>query len=129
VVPDSSLSPKSILVIDDNYIAREGVAILLRNRGFAVHTANNGAEALAMLASWLQPDLIILDMLMPEMDGWRFLEAIRQSPHDAVPVIVSTGVNLSHEWAAQNRCAGFLKKPFDENDIVAEIGRVLGEGI
>ncbi|HEX4590352.1 MAG TPA: response regulator, partial [Gemmataceae bacterium] len=101
---------------------------LLRHRGgMNALTAANGAVALAMLES-VKPDVILLDMLMPEMDGWKFLEALRESSHRAIPIVITTAVGLTRDWAEQHECAGFLKKPFDENEVLAEIRRALRGG-
>jgi CheY-like chemotaxis protein len=115
----------TLLVVEDDALAREGLAALLRNRGYAVRTAKNGRVALDMLAAKPAPDLILLDMLLPELDGWHLLDWLRGTSRGSVPVIITTGSILTREWAETNGCAGFLKKPFDEAELFAEIGRVL----
>jgi CheY-like chemotaxis protein len=124
-VADPQPSPKTVLIIEDNLILREGLCTVLRRRGFDTHTAADGDVGLAMLAA-VNPDLILLDMFMPVVDGWRFLESFVQSPHKHIPVIVTTSAGLSREWATDHGCVGFLKKPFDGDELFAEIGRVLG---
>src|SRR5262249_2568686 len=69
------------------------------------------------------PDQMLLDMLLPVVDGWRIL----QRRDTAVTVIVVTGPILSAEWAAEHGAAGFLKKPVEEAELLAEVRRVLGE--
>jgi CheY-like chemotaxis protein len=117
--------PKTLLVVEDNAILRKGLAAVLREEGFAVVTAANGREALDWLREDPPPDLILLDMLLPVLDGWRFLELLKEGPA-SVPVIVTTEVaNLSPEWAAAHGCAGFLHKPLDVGMLLAEVRRCL----
>ena len=113
---------KSVLLIEDNFIACERLATVLRRHGYDAVTATDGGMALAMLTGGTSPDLILLDMLMPHVDGWRFLDRVRGR---AVPVVVMTGADLTREWAELRGCAGFLKKPFDEADLLAEVRRCL----
>ena len=84
----------TILVVDDHPITREPLARLLRYEGFQTASAGNGAEALAALES-ADPDLVVLDVMMPKVNGPAFLEALRGEPRWArwkdVPVIVLTG--------------------------------------
>jgi CheY-like chemotaxis protein len=77
------------------------------------------------LAEGTPPDLILLDMVLPFVDGWRFLDLFRAGPLASTPVILTTGTGLSRDWAEAHGCAGILHKPFDEEDFIAEIRRVL----
>src|SRR5262249_10918994 len=117
----SPLMAKTILIVEDNAVTREGLAVLLSRAGYATLTAKDGREALDTLARGA-PDLMLLDMLLPVVDGWRILERRDTS----VPVIVVTGTILSPEWAAEHGAAGFLKKPVEEAELLAEVRRVLG---
>ena len=119
---------KTVLVVEDEDTTRTLLAALLRQHGYAALTAPNGQEALHVLASTAPPDLILLDMLMPVMDGWHFLDRLRASRHGSIPVVVVTGGVLGREWAAAHGCAGFLKKPFDAEDLLAEVRRCLPTG-
>jgi CheY-like chemotaxis protein len=115
-----------LLVVEDNAAARKGLAAFLRAEGFAVVTAADGEEALDRLRAGPAPDLILLDMLMPVLDGWHFLQRLKSDGPDAsVPVIVTTGTILTREWAAAHGCAGFLHKPIDPDVLLVEIGRCL----
>jgi CheY-like chemotaxis protein len=115
---------KTILVVEDDAIAREGLSMVLRRAGYEVILATHGEEALTSVRC-VRPDLIMLDMLMPVMDGWLFLERLKaESPSLAIPIIVVTGTItiLCREWAVDHGCCGFLRKPIDLNDIPEEIG-------
>jgi CheY-like chemotaxis protein len=92
-----------ILVIDDTALARESVARLLEHEGFETVRACNGKEGYATLYRQT-PDLILLDLMMPEMDGITFLRMVRHSPlWEHLPVIVLTGVNDDDRLIARAR--------------------------
>jgi CheY-like chemotaxis protein len=89
----------------------------------------NGREALSLLRAVGAPDLILLDMLMPALDGWAFLHELQdRGPQHAIPIIVMTGTILTLEWALDHGCRGFLRKPFETDALLAEVKRCLGEG-
>jgi signal transduction histidine kinase/CheY-like chemotaxis protein/HAMP domain-containing protein len=93
-----ALSDASILVVDDEPSAREALCRTLTSIGYAAHAAVNGRSALDWLASHPAPSLILLDLLMPEMDGFEFLRELRKGPAFAqVPVIVVTAKELTAE--------------------------------
>jgi CheY-like chemotaxis protein len=78
-----------------------------------------------VLASGPPPDVILLDLLMPVMDGQDVLDWLRGTPAATVPVILTTGSARGAEFARAYNCAGFLKKPFDADDLIAELDRVV----
>src|SRR5207302_251010 len=111
---------------EDSAPTREGLTVLLQQEGYRAIPAADGQEALSLIQSAPPPDLILLDMLMPVLDGWHFLERLRRdSPKPPIPVIVTTGTVLSREWAEAHGCAGFVKKPIEPEDLLAEIKRCL----
>jgi CheY-like chemotaxis protein len=123
---DTAQVDKTLLVVEDNEVARMGLAAVLRRHGYAVVLAANGQEALHYLAGNPAPDLILLDMLMPVLDGWRFLEQLKQSGRlGTTPIVVTTGTVLTREWAGDHGCAGFVKKPIDVDPLLEEIRRCL----
>ncbi|HEX4592405.1 MAG TPA: response regulator [Gemmataceae bacterium] len=122
---DSQSVGETVLVVENNCTARALLADLLKRRGYKLVTAEDGAAALALLVGRVNPDLILLDMLLPRVDGWAFLEAIRHSRHREVPVIVTSGIGLTDEWATDHGCVSFLHKPYDGVELFAAIGRVL----
>jgi two-component system chemotaxis response regulator CheY len=117
---------KTVLVVEDEPVARDGLAAILRRHGYTVFAAEHGQRALDLLLAGAQPDLILLDMLMPVLDGWRFLQLLPQTPAPAPPVVITTGTILTREWARDNGCAGFVKKPIEADALLAEVGRCLG---
>jgi CheY-like chemotaxis protein len=95
-----------ILVVDDALPARESLAKLLTSAGHATATAANGRDAWLTLYQGL-PDLILLDLMMPQMDGITFLRLLRHSDHWAhVPVVVVTGFSDDEDLVGEARTLG-----------------------
>src|SRR5262245_19544743 len=104
----NKITAGSVLVVDDDPDIRAALELLLRTAGFEVAVARSGREALQLLDGE-GPGLIVLDLMMPEMDGWAFLAAAGTK----VPVIVVSGVgNLAHRPLDGN-IVGRMSKPFD----------------
>ena len=81
-----------VLIVEDDTTLRDGLAELLELEGFSVSRAANGRESLSQLNAGLRPDVIVLDLVMPVMDGLRFLKTVRGSAHGDIPVLVMTAV-------------------------------------
>ena len=114
---------KKVLVVDDEPGIRDVLAGLLRDEGYAVITTHAGRLALDMLREE-KPDLVLLDLMMPVMDGHEVYRRMGEAPDlDAIPVIMMSAA-ISPE-AVDARIAGFLRKPFDIDDLLATIERVL----
>jgi len=119
---------KTILVVEDNDAAREGVTAVLEGAGYQVVPATDGQEALNLLRSGPAPGLILLDMLLPVLDGWLFLERLqREGPQPRPPIVITTGTILTREWAKDKGCAGFIRKPVQPEALLDEVRRCLGE--
>jgi two-component system KDP operon response regulator KdpE len=104
------------------------VAELLRLSGYDAATAASGVEALERLRGDPLPELVLLDVQMPDLDGWDTLQAIRAQPRLAsLPVILCTvksgSADLAHGWALG--CDGYVVKPFAIADLVSEVEAVL----
>jgi CheY-like chemotaxis protein len=124
-----NIAAKTLLIVDDDPITRAGLAATLEAAGHAVVPVANGAEALDYLHHHAPPDLILLDMLMPVLDGWHLLDQLKRTPSGvAARVVVVTATILTPDWAAQNGCAGFLRKPITTEELLAEVRRCLGSG-
>jgi CheY-like chemotaxis protein len=125
------MAGETILIIEDNTIQREGLAVVLRQQGFSVLSAANGRKALELLDQDV-PDLIVLDMLISETDsdGWWFLKQRLQVPRlAAVPVLIMTALRVaSDEWAASLGAAGLIRKPCEVEPLMAAIRPFLGHG-
>jgi two-component system response regulator MprA len=118
-------SRPTVLIVEDHAVTRAGLTTLLGEQGYDVATAAHGRAALDLLRGGLNPDVVLLDMLLPELDGWKFLPELRKTPQGSVPVIVMSGIGLSQEWAKAAGCADFLRKPFDERALFASLSRAL----
>jgi putative two-component system response regulator len=119
--------PEKILIVDDEMSARSGLSTLLRREGFEVDEASDGPSALAQCAA-SRPDLILLDIVMPEMDGFEVCRRLKASPEMRLtPVVLITGLS-----ATEDRIAGinagaddFLSKPIDFNELLARARSLL----
>jgi len=106
---------KTILVVEDDAPTREALAMILAAEGFAAVGAANGQEALSRLRGDIHADLILLDLMMPIMDGWQFR---REQARD--PALADGNVN---QKAAALRSAGYLQKPVDPEELLQVIRR------
>jgi two-component system KDP operon response regulator KdpE len=112
------------LVVDDDADVRALVRVVLEPRGFEVEESATGSEALVALHTRPLPDIVVLDVQMPDLDGWETLAAIRGQERTAtVPVILCTvraqQADMERAWALG--CDGFLAKPFSIGQLVAEV--------
>lgn len=104
----------SILVVEDDESARTSLVELLEDRGYRLADAANGQEALEYLRRHEPPDLILLDLMMPVMDGWRFRAEQQKDPALAdIPVIVMSATENIAQRLRQLDAAAFVRKPFD----------------
>ena len=122
------MSSLRILVVDDEPSVADLVAIVLRHRGQRVVTAHDGAEALRSAET--QPfDVVVLDLMMPRMDGMEVCRALRDDPrHDETRIVLcSAAEESSVDWRSAGADA-FLPKPFDVDSLAHAIERVSAEG-
>jgi CheY-like chemotaxis protein len=116
-----------ILVVEDDFAIRETVTEVLESEGFRVTCASNGAEALVRLDDTDDlPRLILLDLMMPVMDGWEFRLAQRRNSRIAdIPVIVlSAGAGMEARLSGLAPDA-FLPKPFELEHLLHTVARVV----
>jgi CheY-like chemotaxis protein len=115
-----------ILVVEDDEAIRGLVAEVLRDDGYDVSEAANGAEALEFVGV-NSPDLIVLDLMMPVMDGWTFVERCRRSGRcREVPIVVTSASHDLPNTAERLRAFGVrtcLAKPFDVDGLLALVER------
>jgi DNA-binding response OmpR family regulator len=115
----------AVLVIEDDTTLRELLEQALHREGFAPITAPNGAEALLLLRSGVPAKVILLDLLMPVMDGWAFRREQRSDPRLAnIPVIVTSGAD---RWYAPDLLADTVFcKPLDLDQVIARVRELCG---
>jgi CheY-like chemotaxis protein len=118
----STTAPEhAVLVVDDDADIRSVVSELLTDEGYRVKTAVNGKDALATLASW-RPDVILLDLMMPIMDGWTFLTN-RQSncSLSRIPVIVMSASHTLSRGDERLAVADVVAKPFEIDAVLTKV--------
>lgn len=114
---------KKILAVDDESDVLLIIKTALMSEGYAVSTAANGPDALA-LAGEQRPDLIILDMMMPEMSGFEVLQTLRsQQATENIPVIMLTGVSDKGKirQAIDSGIDYYIVKPFEFHDLISKV--------
>jgi PAS domain S-box-containing protein len=117
--------PATVLVCDDDPGIRTIVAEQLRQHGYAVIEADRGEQAIAM-AIESSPDAILLDLYMPGLSGWETLNRLKRNALTAdIPVVVLSVLSPSERPRLAGDAAGWVQKPFNENLLLTELGRVL----
>lgn len=118
-----------VLLVEDEDTIGQVVVDALMLEGYDVRRARHGREALEILRGWL-PQLILLDLMMPVMDGWAFRAAQRQLGGDAsdVPVIVLSGAREARARAEELGAVEALSKPFDLGHVIAAVERRVSGG-
>jgi CheY-like chemotaxis protein len=113
-------SPRSILIVEDDETIRETIAELLQGEGFRVLTAGDGKRGLELLHACQDAALVLLDLWMPVMNGWEFLEAKLADPQlSLVPVVVISAVGAHTPMPEGARA--FLHKPIRLNTLLAAV--------
>ena len=112
-----------LLVIDDDTAVTDLLSLLLRSQGFEVFATNNSTDGLNMIRE-IEPNLVVLDLMMPEMDGWEVCRSVRQ--FSQVPIIILSALN-DPSMIASVLDAGaddYLTKPTPSRVLVAHINRL-----
>ena len=108
-----------VLVVDDEPDIRATVSAMLEIEGHAVREAANGALALLAVEEE-EPDLVLLDMRMPVLDGWGFAAELRRRGH-RVPIVVRTAARDAARWAGEVAAAAFVAKPFGYDELMRAV--------
>src|ERR1700731_4536178 len=117
-----------ILVVEDDATMQKMALKILRSRGFSSELARNGREAVAM-AGVLKPALILMDLSLPEMNGWEATRALKADPAlAAIPVVAVTAHAMvgDRETAIAAGCAECVTKPYELEELVAVVQRYIG---
>jgi CheY-like chemotaxis protein len=110
-----------ILVVDDDDVILAAVSGILGQEGFRVETATNGSEALDCVER-NSPDVVLLDMRMPVLDGWAFARVLREREIH-LTIVVMTAAQDARVWAEEIGADAYLAKPFDLDDLIAVVER------
>ena len=116
--------PVKILVIDDDSAVTDPLSLLLRSQGFDVNATTNSSEGLSMIRE-SAPDVVVLDLMMPDMDGWQICKAVRE--FSQVPIIILSALN-DPSMIASVLDAGaddYLTKPTPSRVLIAHINRLV----
>jgi CheY-like chemotaxis protein len=112
----------SVLVVDDDEQNLTALVLYLDTVGFTVQGAGGATEALERLRAGFRPCGMLVDVVMPLIDGWELVEHLRRDPALAsIPVVLHSGVDLDRERARRLRVAASFVKPTDPKDIVAAL--------
>jgi CheY-like chemotaxis protein len=110
-----------VLVVDDEEAIRQVVAMTLEDEGYVVTTAAHGQEALAQVLQ-ARPDLVLLDLHMPVMDGWAFCAELKRREL-IIPIVFMTAGARARDEAARAGVAGSLAKPFNLDVLLDTVAR------
>jgi two-component system, OmpR family, response regulator VicR len=116
--------PETILIIEDDPLQADVVRLLLEHHGFDIVLAGDGVEGLRKLYE-VQPDLVILDLILPHMDGWAVCRRIREM--STVPIIIMTSRRSDEEKVKGLRLGAddYVVKPYNPQELIARVGAVL----
>lgn len=117
------MSLSKILVADDNKITLKLIKKFLESNSCEVYEVSNGEECIAFVEQ-LRPDLILLDVMMPRLDGYSTIKILKSNPKtQEIPVIIFTALNDSSNQSKSIQCGAddFLGKPLDENLLIAKV--------
>lgn len=119
--------PKSILVVDDEPVVLEIAKRKLQERGYDVATAQDGMEALEQLKKKV-PDLILLDIQMPRMNGYTFImEKAKNPEYSKVPVVVLTAYGEMEPLFKRHGIKAYLLKPLKLQELLDKVQSIVGE--
>ena len=122
------LTPRTaptLLIVDDHADLRNAVSLLFEREGYTVAEAENGADALAYVRAGKPVDVIVLDLMMPVMDGWEFLEKCRADRGwREIPTLVLTGVAADKLRASELGNVAVMTKPFTIDELIAAVRQV-----
>ena len=120
---------KRVLVIEDNVDNMELITFILKNSGYQTLRAETGKNGLELALSE-RPDFILLDIQLPDMDGFEVLRRIRASESDGnIPVIAITSYAMTgdQEKMLAAGCTGYIEKPIEPDKVISQIRRIIGE--
>jgi CheY-like chemotaxis protein len=117
---------RRVLVVEDSEVIRRVVSLILQGEGYEVAVAANGEQAV-LLAERLAPDVVTLDLSLPDLDGWEVLRRLRAGPSTRdIPVVVISAHADRLTDAERSGAAEVIAKPFDVDMLLDGVNRVLG---
>jgi len=122
------MAQKKILIADDNQNIREALSYLLEDEGYKLWLARDGAETLAMVKE-VRPDILFLDVMMPEMNGYEVCRTIKNDPDlgkTYVIMLTAKGQVAEQERGRDVNADEYIVKPFSPMEILAKVKKILG---
>jgi two-component system sensor histidine kinase/response regulator len=111
------------LIVEDSAVAREALAILLQQAGYRAVTADNGRQALDLLNGGTSFCVVLLDMMLPVLDGWTLLQKRQGLPPWSRVPFIAMAENGDHAWAIRCGADGIVRKPLDMAEVLAVMQR------
>ncbi|MCC6174808.1 MAG: response regulator [Chloroflexi bacterium] len=125
-VPFDRQANHRVLVVEDDEAIRLMLEMALSSEGYDVQAAEHGGQALDILQHW-QPDLILLDLMMPVLDGWAFrARQLANGAWSAIPVVVLSAAYEAAHQAEMLAAAAVITKPFELDRLLEMVARTLG---
>jgi CheY-like chemotaxis protein len=125
-MPPTPSAPRRVLIVDDDPDLSEVLRRVLHRCGYAVQVARNGREALEALRQGQGPEVVLLDLMMPDMNGWEFrAEQLKDPELSGIPLVVFSGHGKIEQDTASIKAAANLRKPVALEDLLQVLGRVL----
>ena len=118
----------SVMIVDDDDDIREIGTLVLESEGYRVAAARDGLDAMDMLERSPAPGVILLDLMMPRMDGEQFLKALRSSDKAHIPVVLMSGHNEASEIARVLSADALLRKPVDLDILLKTVRKLIPHG-
>ncbi|MEM6836777.1 MAG: response regulator [Cyanobacteria bacterium P01_C01_bin.120] len=117
-----------VLVVEDSIPQRTMITELLKGNGLTVAAANDGVEALEQIQAGQQPDLVVLDIVMPRMNGYEVCRRLKSNPAmQNVPVILcsSKGEDFDRYWGMKQGADAYIAKPFQPTELLGTVKQLL----
>lgn len=122
---DKNSTAKKILVVDDEPDTLELVKLVLESGGFETILANNGREAMAQIAT-VKPDLVLLDIMMPDIDGWELFRKIKEKyPSIHIAILTAKAQNIDRLLGLHVlKADDYITKPFGRNELIGKVKKL-----
>jgi sigma-B regulation protein RsbU (phosphoserine phosphatase) len=130
-VPDNNNENEALLLVDDNPTNLQVLYQTLETTGCKLLVAKNGETALS-IAQKAAPDLILLDIMMPGIDGWETLTRLKRDPETSgIPVIIFTAREHArgHQKSSEMGAADYFRKPFEPDELIELVEKHVGQGV
>ena len=122
---------RTVLIIEDEKLIIVSTQMVLESVGFQVESATDGEEGIKK-AKDVKPDLILLDIMMPGIDGWETLKRLKRDPDtQAIPVVIFTAREHArgHQKSAEMGAAGYFRKPFEPDELIELVEKHVGQKV